>query len=157
MLSVWQLGKLEKIRHRLSHPDRNLELGTWFFPSLYFNGERPYYTFGQDTVPTAKHLKATVIRGRGRTFGSEKGRVFLVETSRAIRKQSEKSHLTLKSDAFQGEDGWGRTLLFTLPHFLQLSEGLIILWDERQFQKWLLTSPEHIQDLRECYFMFLLG
>lgn len=80
-----------------------------------------------------------------------------METSRAVRKQhEEKSHLTLISGELQGEGGSGRTLL-TLSHFLPLSEGWIILWDERQFQKWLLTSQENIQGLRADSFMVLLG
>lgn len=125
--------------------DGDLKFGIYNF-LLYqsLNEEKLHSTFLQNMVPVMQHLKATVNRDGLRTFGSRKGRDPLAETSRAVRKQREDSHLTIISGELQEKEGLDRTLLLTLPHFPQLSVRLIILRDGRQFQKWLLTSHENI-------------
>lgn len=104
----------------------NLESGS--FPISILMDKRHITPFCR-TLPAAKPLKETVIRDWIQTFDSRKGRDTLVETSRAIGKQREKSHLSFISGDLQGEDGSG-TMLLAPPHFPQLSEELIILWDE---------------------------
>lgn len=150
------LGKLDKIWWKLFHPDGNLgwNLESGSFPVSILMDKCHIAPFCR-TLPAAKPLKETVIRDWIQTFDSRKGRDSLAETSRALGKQCEKSHLPFISGELQGGDGSGTTLL-TLQHFPQLSEELIILWDKRQFQTWLLTSQENIQGSRPRYFMFLL-
>lgn len=59
--------------------------------------------------------------------------------------------MTVISGELQEKEGLDGTPLLTLPHFPQLSEGLIILWDGGQFQKWLLAAHENIQGFRPPY------